>query len=104
QIPIICPASFRGASFVTELNPTGLKHNSPNVCSKYVKVSQPAEALFPDTTINAAPIITAKPAARNKRPSANFKGIDGSRFLRASQTQSHAKTGANAIMKTGPSI
>src|SRR5690606_36238045 len=34
QVPIICPTNRGGASFVTELSPTGLRQSSPNVCTR----------------------------------------------------------------------
>src|SRR5690606_306293 len=44
QVPIIWPTNFGGASLVTELKPTGLRHSSPVVCKKYVRISQKGRA------------------------------------------------------------
>jgi hypothetical protein len=46
QMPIICPTSFAGDSFVIALKPTGLKQSSPVVWKKYVATSQAIVTLF----------------------------------------------------------
>src|SRR5688572_22594463 len=37
--PIMTPANFAGDSFVTMLNPTGLRHSSPTTSKKYTPTS-----------------------------------------------------------------
>src|ERR1039458_7405373 len=50
QIPMMNPPARAGASLVMALNPTGLRHNSPSVCSRYVPTSQYGPTLQPPTT------------------------------------------------------
>src|ERR1019366_3426432 len=50
QMPMMNPAARGGASLVMALNPTGLRHNSPSVCSRYVPTSQYGPTLEPPTT------------------------------------------------------
>jgi len=76
QMPSIAPTKCRGASFVKVLNPTGLRHISPIVCSRY-RPSSHSGLTRPSAARRAAGIIRLKPSAREKRPSVNFIGLDG---------------------------
>src|SRR5580704_1272980 len=94
QVPIMSPPIRAGASLVIALMPTGLRHNSPTVCSRYVSVSHQGLAFV----LFATGIRIAKPRPTKTSPQENFAVLDGS--LRASLTQSQAKTGASAMIKT----
>src|SRR5580693_2720637 len=84
-----------GASLVMALKPTGLRHNSPMVCRKYVSVSHNG-LTRPDDA--AAGTKTIKPRPTKINPSVNLVGLEGSR--RPNQIHNHANTGANAMMNT----
>src|SRR6185436_6195716 len=93
QTPIIKPAMRAGASLVIALRPTGLRHNSPNVCSRYVTVSHIGLTCTPFSARRAATTRIAKPAPTRINPSENLIGVDGS--FDPSRIHSHANTGAN---------
>src|SRR5260370_42268399 len=95
--PIISPATRAGASLVKALKPTGLRHSSPMVCSKYTNQSQSELTCTPDCARRDAATITTNPSPTKMSPQENFAGLDGS--LGPSRTQSQANTGASAIMK-----
>src|SRR5688572_1999309 len=92
QTPIMRPAMRAGASFVIALKPTGLRHSSPNVCSRYTTTSHMGLTWTPDAARRAPTTSTAKPLPTSSRPRANLTGVDGS--WRPSLIQSHANTGA----------
>src|SRR5215467_6587397 len=99
QTPIMRPATRVGASLVIALKPTGLKHNSPSVCKKYVMVSHQGETSAPAAFALAGGTRMAKDSPANRRPRENFAGLEGSRCRRAIHSQ--AKTGAWRITNIG---
>src|SRR5436190_11737705 len=98
QTPIIRPATRAGASFVIELRPTGLRHSSAQVCSRYVPINHIGLTSAPPALMPAAGTSSAKPRPAPINPSENFTGVDGS--LDPRRIHSHAKTGANTMMKS----
>src|SRR5690606_9438772 len=101
QIPIICPSRFLGASFVMDERPTGDRQSSPQVCRKYVTMSQAGEARLSGPVLAAPQLITKNPADRPRRPNANLSGMEGLTFRAARAVQSHPNRGASRIMKMG---
>src|SRR5580692_6445715 len=95
--PIIIPARRAGASLVIALRPTGLRHISATVCTKYVPVNHPGEPCPPRMATLAGGIKIANAIPLNTIDQANFVGLDGSRLPKA--IQSHANTGARIITK-----
>src|SRR5262245_32371602 len=77
--PIITPPNRAGASFVIADNPTGLKHSSPMVCSRYVRISHIGLTLIPASADTAGGTSIKKPKPTNSSPSANFAATLGSR-------------------------
>src|SRR5262245_17049110 len=91
--PIIKPTIRIGASLVTTLRPTGLKHISPTTCKKYDVASHNAPTRIPwACAIIPAGTITINARPTKKSPNANFAGLEGLRGPRLNQSQ--AKTGA----------
>src|SRR5579872_3994342 len=99
QTPMIRPPIRAGASLVIALMPTGLSDSSPQVCRRYVATSHQGLTLTPLAAKIAATATTAKPPPTSSSPPANFAGLDGS--FDPSVIHSHAKIGANVMMKSG---
>src|SRR4051794_9748319 len=94
-MPITKPPSRAGASLVIELNPTGLRHNSPSVWMKYVPHSHQGET----PTFAATGTSRANPKPAPTSPRVNFVGLDG--CLLPITSHNHANTGAIKITSSG---
>src|SRR5260221_1918419 len=90
-----------GASFVTTLRPTGLRHSSPSSEMKYAATSHHGltRVPVPSWANRAAGTSTRNANAMKNSPQANFAGLEGSR--EPSRIQSHAKAGARRMTKIG---
>src|SRR5262245_8428587 len=96
QTPIIRLATRAGASRVYAERPTGDRHSSPNVCSRYVVTSHIGLTFVPPAERFAAGTRMRNPRPMKRRPNANFVGLDG--LWRPILSQIHAKTGARRTM------
>src|SRR5215471_1425027 len=99
QTPIIRPTIRAGASLVTALRPTGLRHSSPSTEMKYAVNSHNGLTRTPAALCAADPAgtRTRKATPTKSRLKANFAGTDGSRFPSAIHSQ--PKTGASTHTK-----
>src|SRR5690349_12087884 len=96
--PIMRPATRAGASLVKALRPTGLRHSSPMVWSRYTSHSHSELTCTPPAARRAAITMTTNPSPTKINPQENFAGLDGS--FDPSHTQNQANTGASAMMKS----
>src|SRR6476620_9876868 len=86
-------ANFNGANLFTSARPIGDKHNSPQVWSAYIPVSQIMLTFIPGPTSFTPKAIHRYPSARRNKPIAILVGEEGSFF--PSFNHNHAKKGAN---------
>src|SRR3954468_15853458 len=89
-----------GDSFVTMLNPTGLRQSSPHICRKYSPISHHGLTRpFECSNARAAGTTSRNDRLRNASPSVNLSGLDGS--MRPRLSQIHAKIGEKMMTKSG---
>src|SRR5437870_3417046 len=93
--PIMSPTIRGGASLVTTDSPTGLRHSSPTVWSKYTPISHMGLTNTPPCAAEAAGTSSRKPRPTKNNPNVNLAGLLGSRD--PSETQIQAKTGARRM-------
>src|SRR5258707_5024801 len=98
QTPIIRPTTRAGASLVMALKPTGLRHSSQTVWSKYVAHSHRALTWMPVAARIAPTISTTYPRPTNINPRENFAGVDG--FFGPKRSQTQPSTGASVMMNS----
>src|SRR5678815_218530 len=95
--PIIEPTTRGGASFVMELRPTGLRHSSAKVCTRYTITSHIGLTRTPPASAAwAAGTRIRKPRPTPMSPIENFTGADG--CFGPSFSHSHANIGAKMMM------
>src|SRR5678815_2321990 len=95
--PIIEPTTRGGASFVMELRPTGLRHSSAKVCTRYTITSHIGLTRTPPASAAwAAGTRIRKPRPTPMSPIENFTGADG--CSGPSFSHSHANIGAKMMM------
>src|ERR1043166_1898344 len=85
-----------GDSLLMVLSPTGLKHISPMVCTKYTTTSHHGDTR-PAPVRLAAKVITPNARPANNNPKANLAGLDGCRSPIFCQI--NANIGARIITK-----
>src|SRR6188474_395116 len=96
--PIIEPTTRAGASFVMELRPTGLRHSSAKVCTRYTITSHIGVTRAPPAANSAAGTRRRKPRPTPTSPIENFTGADG--CFAPSLSHSHANIGAKMMMNS----